>query len=288
MQPLAFHAFRGYIHAMMFSIGLRLISILLCLTHLFSSTISTAAGYSQTEPAQGFVSIHATRPGLAIIIDDAFVGFTPLEDYPLATGPHTVLVRHPTRANWLDPDWTQEVVVSSNDTVRLDVVLKVSYSITSVPYGAEILSNGQVLGQTPFSMRLDVDELRDIRVHMEGYEEVALNLGSSTQRFFRLALEPESAQIDPRAYQVPVRSRSNTLLYTTSALALASGAVALYFRNRGDSAYEDYRSTGEPALFNKHYDRAKTFDKYAAVSFGVFQISFVTSFYLYLKKKISP
>jgi hypothetical protein len=65
---------------------------------------------------------------------------------------------------------------------------------------------------------------------------------------------------------------------------VVSGVLAFYFKKRGNDAYDAYLSTGNPQEFNPAYSQAKRFDKLAAVSFGVFQVSFVASFYLFLKR----
>ena len=59
----------------------------------------------------GYLKLTSKHNGLAVKIDENFIGFSPLEILALAPGPHQVQVEHPEQANWLDHDWHREITV---------------------------------------------------------------------------------------------------------------------------------------------------------------------------------
>lgn len=101
----------------------------------------------------GLVSIISTPPGAAVSVDGNAVGRTPLSDIPLPEGEHQVSLedaRHLPLA--------QALQVTGRG-VRQEISVQMlpawaNVKVDSVPPGASILVDGEVLGQTPASVEV--------------------------------------------------------------------------------------------------------------------------------------
>ncbi len=249
-----------------------------------------AAQTRKSQPSQekiGYLALVTKHSGLEVRVDGKFAGFTPTV-FKLPEGLHKVALRHPDRSNWFEEDWSADVRILTGDTLRVPVVFKISFSINSQPFGAAIFLDDEAIGETPLFFKLSENESKRITLKKEGFRDTTFAIGQSEPRFYNIFLEKSShpVEIFPAATSTELKggSESNLLLYSTLGLTVVSGALALYFRKKGNDSYDTYLSTGNPDLFNPAYSQAKKFDRLAAVSFGVFQVSFVASFYLFLKR----
>jgi len=263
----------------------------ICLASFILSVVAPGSGHaqdnSQENDIRGYLVIQTEHRGLEVTVDGQFKGLTPTGTLTLAPGRHRVVVRHPSRTNWLDQDWMQEVNIAPDDTVVVKVVFKKSYSINSEPFGAEVFMDGKKMGETPLFINLNENEIKDVTISHEGYRDTTVTLGGNRTRFVDVRLKPRVKETDlslpDEIVQERDRSTSKVLLYSAIGLSVVSGALALYFRDQGNESYDKYLSTGDPAQFNQFYDDAKRFDRYAAASFVTFQVGFVASFYLFLR-----
>ncbi len=273
----------------MINTPIRCVALILLISFAFPiicpGEIFSAPGIVVNEPT-GYLMLLTQHVGLEIKIDNQFVGATPGSVFELTEGLHKVSVQHPDRRNWFEEDWFADVRILPNDTLRVPVVFKKSFSINSQPFGA-LVSGNRVLGETPIFFKLAENEMTQITLSKSGYRDTTFTIGQDDQRFYNIAMSVARAPIrfapatdnpDER------RSRSKVILYSAAGLALVSGGLSLYFRSRGNDKYDSYLNTGDPELIEKYYRDAEHFDRLAAVSFGVFQVSFVTSFYMLLKE----
>lgn len=264
---------------------------LFLLTSFIVSMMVPRPGYaqdnSQRKDTAGYLAIETDHRGLEVTVDGRFKGLTPTGILELPAGTHRIVVRHPSRSNWLDQDWMKEVQIAPGDTVVVDVVFKRSYSINSEPFGAEVFLDGEKVGETPLFIKLREGETTHVTLSHEGYQDTTVTLGGNRTRFLALELTPVTKEADlylpDEIVQEQEHSTSKVLLYSAMGLSVVSGALALYFRDRGNDSYDRYLSTGDPAQFNQFYDDAKRYDRYAAASFVTFQVGFVASFYLFLR-----
>lgn len=250
------------------------------------ATASTTVANSGVN--DGHLILETKYVGLTVRINGKAVGRTPLEPYPLAPGLHKISVSHPEPANWFDQDWSANVKISPGDTLRVPVIFKKSYSINSNPFGATVLLGQDPIGETPIFFKLFEHDLKRVTLSKAGFSDTTFALGATAKRFFDIRLRPRTAalQVAPGAISSDFgrNPRSKVYLYSAAGLTLVSGALAIYFRNRGNEKFELYKSTGNPDLTDKLFSDTKKFDRLSAVSFGVFQISFAATFYLFLKE----
>ena len=236
----------------------------------------------------GYLKLTSKHNGLAVKIDEAFIGFSPLEILALEPGPHQVQVEHPEQANWLDHDWHREINVVEGDTIWIEVSFNRNYSIHSSPFGASVFLGDEKIGETPTFLKLDETEIKQITLSKAGYQDTILTLGSSNNQFFDIKLRRKSEEpgltLIPGEFRIKKKSKTNRRLFAAIGLTIASGAIGIYFRNKANNQFDRYLQFGDPERFNESFDQAKKFDNYAAVSFAAFQVSFALSVYLFLKK----
>lgn len=243
---------------------------------------------AQEAPQQadrGYLNIVTKRSGLEVRIDGELAGFTPLGLQELPAGLHEIHVVHPDRLIWLDQDWVEEVEVPANDTVDVDVSFMRSFSINSKPYGAAASLDGALVGETPVFFKLDGGEIGQVTLSKPNYRDTTFVVGNSDVSFFDVVLQSTNLDIQMKIQAAAQKQRSTnkSRFLTSVGVSVVSGAVALYFREKADGRYDRYLETGNPEKFEALYDDAKKFDKFAAVSFGVFQVSVVFSFFSFLK-----
>jgi len=237
---------------------------------------------------QGVLILGTERSGLAVRVDGKFVGFTPIPELVLSSGTHKITVRNPYRANWLDQDWFADVRISPGDTLRVRPIFKKSFSINSTPFGASVFVQNRKIGETPVFFMLEEDEVGFLTLTKDGFVETTFTIGETEQRFFNITLKPQKQPIDLTVvstdFEYDKKPISKKYFYSALGLAVISGALALYFRSEGNSNFDRYLETGNPELMDKYFNKAEKFDRFAAVSFGTFQVSFIMSFYLFLKQ----
>ncbi|MFQ5752143.1 MAG: PEGA domain-containing protein [bacterium] len=240
----------------------------------------------QDEP--GYLILETRYSGLEVRIDGKFIGYTPVDVVVLSTGLHQVTVSYPNPANWMDEDWLANVKIMSSDTLRVPVVFKKSYSINSNPYGATVWLEKNIIGETPIFFKLYENEVKQITLTKAGYQDTSFTIGTTKQLFFDISLRKRKNPLDQSlgvvGSDLKKSSKSKKYLYSAVGLTVVSGALALFFRKKGNAKYDLYLSTGNPEVTDKYFNEAKKFDRLSAVSFGVFQVSFIASFYLFLKR----
>lgn len=232
----------------------------------------------------GYLLLQSDHKGLVVKIDGELIGYTPVEVISLSAGAHEIHVSHPNRANWLDRDWLKEIDIIAGDTLRVKVAFERSYSIHSQPFGAAVFLADRKIGETPLFFNLNEGEIKEVTLTKEGFRDTTFSVGLTDEQFFDIALKPVTQSVAVPLDKKNKQSNSKLYLYSAIGLSVVSGVTALYFRSRANDKYESYLQTGNPARFNAFYDDARKFDRYAAISFGTFQISFIVSFYLFLKE----
>lgn len=269
-------------------ITLLLLTVTLC-GYFGELPLSYGAGPRPEYPADedGYLMLETKHEGLEVKIDGRFIGITPLGYIALPPGLHKVRISPPLPGNWLDAGWLENVRVSPADTLRVPVVFETSYSIRSTPYAAKVLLDTDEIGQTPIFFKLFENERKYVTLLKHGFADTTFAVGLAEKRFFDIKLKRrvEDIEISRAAINDKLRnsSQSKLRLYAAGGLALVSGALALYFRGKGNGRYDRYRSTGEPGAADRFFADAKRYDRFAAAAFGVFQVSFVASFYFFLK-----
>ncbi|QFU77719.1 PEGA domain-containing protein [Halioglobus maricola] len=104
-------------------------------------------------PLPGLLSIDSSPAGAELLLDGESIGKTPLLELPVEAGVHQLEITSPRYFAQ-----SREIEITGrNQAQQLSFALLpawASYSIDSVPQGADILIDGEVVGQTPATVEL--------------------------------------------------------------------------------------------------------------------------------------
>ncbi|MDZ7292462.1 MAG: PEGA domain-containing protein [candidate division KSB1 bacterium] len=233
------------------------------------------------------------QPGLPVLIDGKEAGVTPLQYWPLSPGTHEIAVKCLRPESWLDFDWTETCSLQAGDTLVFLARLVKGYSLNSTPYGAEVYVNEILQGTTPFVLRLPEGEIASVEIRKPGYQPVRVQIGKTngseladTRLYsFSLKAEQEIAPLQEieksrRLFRI---SRNRRISLAAAGLSLASGVTAILLKDKADHYYGQYLTASTPKEMEKFYDRTIDYDRYFGVATAIFEASFVTAFYFFLK-----
>lgn len=237
----------------------------------------------------GFISIIADCDSIAILLDHDLIGFTPIVHQPVPIGAHELRAAPRHSTTWNQPVWRHNFQIVASETLFFRVDFPHQIYINSRPYGASIIRHNQIIGTTPLYYA-PVDSSTNLLVlRKPGYLDYLIKLPElKTSSVFALLKENNAIRESQVRFTSLIQSRQKRikiLTYSMLGLTVASGVSAIYFKQRADDRYRNYQSASQPTEMNRLYDETQQLDNYTAVSFGLFQISFVTSLYLLLFKK---
>ncbi len=83
----------------------------------------------------------------------------------------------------------------------------------------------------------------------------------------------------------PRKKREAKISWACLGAAVLCGGASMYCKSEADGHYERYLRAGSPEKMNHYYDQARRFDRYAAVAYGGFQVSFVLWVVFFLRSR---
>jgi formylglycine-generating enzyme required for sulfatase activity len=145
------------------------------------------------QPLPGKLTVNSVPLGARVMIDNEQVGETPLEDYAVAAGEHSLVVSAP-RYQTLE----QSLAITGREVQQhLDLTLAPAWaeiSIDSIPAGATILGDGEAVGTTPATLEILQGE-RQLMLQSPSYADWQLGLeivAGEAQSLGTIELEPAS------------------------------------------------------------------------------------------------
>ena len=181
----------------------------------------------------------------------------------------------------------------AGDTITLTPEFSIGYGFTSSPAGAEVWKEGQLLGFTPYVLRLPDTARAHLTFAMANYDSAhfaidpdSLAAQAALQRQYHIALRPTPAALvfsETGRDEYSARGRHRKLGFLAAGASLAAGIGAVWFKQEADEAYAAYLVTGAPLAREHYYDRAQQYDRYFSAAFGISQACFVFSVYNFIK-----
>jgi len=250
---------------------------------LYTSSFSRTT--APPESLKAALTVRCVYSSLPVYLDSAQIGATPLENYSISTGDHVLLVPSPYGMAWNTPGYTHAFNAGAGQTCEFEAVFTKTLILNSLPYGADILLEGRVLGKTP----LAVQPMGAVRIEKEGYEPQEINLDALAGPSLTITLKPQQAWLqacrqNQAQHQKEVKWR-RALMYGSMAVAAAAGYAAVHFHSKGNDAYADYMATASPVEMEQYLSRSHEFDHYAGVSYALFEIGFVLTAYFFLSSR---
>lgn len=274
-----------------------LLVILAILLGLFGSvTAQSDAPNTQV----GNILVVSIPRSLKLSADGEERGSTPVLLKDLTAGSHILKLSHPLKDNWPARDWQKTVVIHPGVTDTLQVNLTSVLSVSSYPFGASVILDGKEIGKTPFFWPELEEGHHEIQIYSpkrQVYSDV-IQIDSLQFKKIDITLPPinksELADTDKigkdkkqnrspsdRLFDIsPRRGRITT--YSFLGLSMTSALGAYMVKNKANSFYNKYLHSADPVNMDTFYNKTIKYDRIAGALWGVFEISFVLTFYFSL------
>ena len=229
--------------------------------------------------AQGVLIVETNQPEGLVYVDGTLLGEAQASPFRLAPGAHRVTLAEPDGEAWNRLSVSDSVQVQAGDT--LTVALRVPYRlrVESMPFGAEVVVEGEPVGTTPYVYTSDTLP-GEVLIRKAGYGESRFTPTAEAVQQHTALLRPIA---DARGREVAQVSYANAprhnywVDYAIGGLALAAGVTAAYLKTEADRL-DDRRRDVESPDFNSPQlaSDIRTLDTYSTVALGAMQVGVVT------------
>lgn len=231
------------------------------------------------------LQVSGCKSGLAVYVDDRFVGPTPLQAQ-FQPGTYHLRVATPYTREWGQNDFQTLVTLNAGEQVDVEAVFPRRLVIQSSPYEAAVFKNEKLLGYTPLTVLVDSDNRDVIRLEKAGYESVSHIVQEipDNHLFVTLAVTP-SWQEEKRAATLRTGlevKKHRRLMLAGLGLATVTGLATAHFRDRGNEAYDRYMKSAVPAEMDRHFRQSQKNDRIAGATYVLFEVAFVLTGYHFL------
>ncbi len=191
-------------------------------------------------------------------MDGAFVGFAPITIDSIVPGIHILSVQYPDAESWSTESDSDSLNLTAGEHKTLRYTLHRRYTITSSPFGAEVVLGDSVIGTTPMMAAPELAE-QSLVLRKPGYESSSIQLsGNSIVSVPLKSIWQNDANGDSYFKDPDGTGKKHIGLYVSGAATIISGVAAAYLKTRADNSYQRYLSTGERHLLSdtRHLDTA--------------------------------
>ena len=254
-------------------------------TLVIASVLFCSSLFSQASPrpdSLATVTVLTNPSGADLFIDSMYVGKSPLQSFSIQRGSHHIKVFYPSVFSW-NASVTEdalEVVVVGNFEKRL--VLGKILKVQTDPPGGTVLYDGKSLGVTPLYVRGASYIAGNLIIQKSGYDSLTVPSNEIKEGFLRLQLRPA---VGPGAALSPGDLRGPDLVatdhwptYVSGLTMIVSGVTSAYLKDQANKEFDRYLVSKNPAGLST----TNRFDRGAAISLVISQISFVVLSYLLL------
>jgi hypothetical protein len=228
----------------------------------------------------GWVKLESNYPIQRIWLEVAVIG---RNIYKLQAGKHKILVMPAYFESWMLREFETEIEISKGDTLVLPVLFPEFKMINSDPFGALVILNGFILGETPILIPLADLKQHPLTLQKQGFRDTTLydldvRVGSIFTALVRDDLSIQQLQkLTNIQYNKNKKDRKIALL--TFGLSVVSGVTSILLKEKADNNFKRYQKAGNPEEIKHLFDQTKKYDRLAAGTYIVFEINFVTSAY---------
>jgi len=216
----------------------------------------------------GFVTVRSRPSAASVYIDSAYAGTTPLERLRLTEGEHDVRVFYPLPSDWNAFVQQKSFRLNAGNEIEMSFEFGTFLTVHSIPSGALVSFQGTELGRTPLFHRSAASLRGNFTLEMNEYKSVSVPIQGKPSL---IRLEP--VQKSPSELTIEYSSTAPTRKLMTIGSAagmIVSGVAAAYFKDRANSQFEQYSSTGDPAFLSSTH----RYDRLSLVSLIITQATF--------------
>lgn len=242
---------------------------------LFAAVLAAPGAFAQDGGAEppGRLAIDTNLPDGLVFADGEFLGAASAQPFTLAPGTYDLVLVEPNREAWRPRRAEAAATVEAGATAAVRLFVPARYRIESVPFGATVTHEAPTgeetaLGTTPLDLLVDEPLFGTFRLEKPGYMTVVEPAGEALENRINVVLAPLEYEADA-SVALPEERRPNYWIDVAAAsVAVAAGAVAIYYKFEADNLYDEYLRTGDPEL----RPRFERYDDYSAAALGAMQV----------------
>ncbi|MBN2089329.1 PEGA domain-containing protein [candidate division KSB1 bacterium] len=235
----------------------------------------------------GILTILNADSTMNVIIDEKFIGNGTIQKHLIPSGKHVIQLIPPDRSVWRVGDWKKEFEIASGESLTIMLPGVKYFYINSIPFDAAVSLNDSVAGKTPLFITLTDPNQDILRIQMTGYVDYIIQVKDMKTNYLNIRLEKDKEinEVDLQKVLNLKSKKTQKKILTCSivGLTLISGITTIYLRQEADRRYDKYLAAGQPTVMNRLYKETKDYDRYAAIAYGTFQLSFISSLYFLFK-----
>jgi len=249
---------------------------------LHSQTIDDTTAVIVKDSLKTFkISISSNFPNARIFFDTSFVGVTPLINYEVKEGPHSIRVHNPKSLKDWDAENEKFEIFLNSDT-SLTANFRYYYFFNTDPFGARTFyKNDSLLGDTPLRFFSNTEMKGNVLFKKKNYKDYTFDLNAyDFETGANIKLQPKGNEtvndvvFKNRGTQFKTK-RSLIPILSLAAASIAGGYFSIDFKNKANAAYDDYLDTGSTLSL----DDSRKNDKYFVVSLVLMQAAVGTLIY---------
>jgi hypothetical protein len=249
-----------------------------CLLMILCSSLSAADSLAVLQVA-------STTPGLTVYLDDRVIGTTPLQAQ-LQPGQYHLRVTTPLPQEWGQADFQTVVTLQADEKANVNAVFPRRLVIQSSPYEAAVYRNEELLGHTPLTLFVTMENNDVIRLEKEGFASASKIVQEISGNYLFVTLPAKASWLGKKEAAslrtTMALKKHRRLMIASIGLAAITGLATVHFRDRGNDAYDRYMTSAVPAEMDHHFKQSQKNDRIAGAAYALFEIAFVLTGYHFL------
>ena len=247
-------------------------SLLILILILLNSYISHAQ-----DSTHYYINIITNNPNAPVYIDSTNAGTTPLNNYKLSNGFHTIKIINP--ANLNKTSWENENIEFKNFELISDTTIitsfKTLYLINTDPFNASVFKSDSLLGYTPLRFFSEGLLNWDLDLKKTGFKSKRINLsdysGSPVNIYEKLSPENNFQEnIIYKDKSTSFAKKRNVPLLTALGLGTLGGAFAtINLKTKANNFYDSYLDN----LNQVDLNNSNRYDTYSLISLILTQVA---------------
>lgn len=220
------------------------------------------------------LSVISSLQNAKIYLDTSFIGSTPLTGYLIREGEYELKVINPkSLLEWENENEIIELKITGDTTINVN--FEYYYFINTNPFNAAVFRNDSLLGLTPLRF-FSPDELTgNLLIKKKNYKDYVLDLknynyetGANIDLHSKGIEKINDVVYKNRGTQFKTRRNLFTVI-GLGAAAVTGGYFAIKFKNKANTAYDNYVSTGNLVQLNE----SNSNDTYFVISVVLMQMA---------------
>ena len=227
------------------------------------------AGCVYATNGDSHINVYSKHEGVGIRIDSIWIGKTPIHNYPISSGKHTVEAINAEPGIWQNANYMAEVNIPSRRDTTIWVKFEKWVKINSIPYHAQLFYENNLMGKTPINISFQENQGKLFRLEKQGFETTEFTLSSDepyTIKMHPLNINPAESEQSFFYSMVHNRFKLKMLLITGS---VVTHWMAFALKNVADDNINKYHKTTNPAEMEKYWNETRRYDRYSEISLGV-------------------